>query len=60
MQKQFSAQWKWGTGLIHRWAQDTGIGAWVYRYSIKKKLGFSPGQYTTVFQVEGYAINMGN
>jgi hypothetical protein len=35
---------------------NNGTGAEVYGYGIRWKLSFSLGQYTTVFQVEVYAI----
>jgi ribonuclease HI len=34
--------------------KNTGVG--VYDYGTRQKLGFSHGQYTTVFQAEVYAI----
>jgi ribonuclease HI len=37
---------------------NKGTGAGVYCYSTGRKLSFSPGQHTTVFQVEVYAIEV--
>jgi hypothetical protein len=41
-----------GTNLVYRWFQDKrkGTGAGMYFHLTKKKLSFSLGQYTTVFQ----------
>jgi hypothetical protein len=56
MDKGVSTQQKGGTNLVYRWFQNKGTRPGVYCHGTRRKLSFSLGQYTTVFQMEIYAI----
>jgi hypothetical protein len=48
---------KRGTNLVHRWLQNKkGTGAGLCCHGTRRKLSFSLGQHTTVFQTEVYTI----
>jgi hypothetical protein len=55
--RDISARQKGGTDLVYIWFQDKKkTGARVYCHGTRRKLSFTLGQYTTVFQAEVYAI----
>jgi hypothetical protein len=57
MEEGVSTRYKMVTNLVYRWFQDKkGTGAGLYCHRTRRKLSFSLGQYTTVFQAEVTAI----
>jgi hypothetical protein len=57
MKEGGSTRYKGGANLVYRWFQDKeDSGAEVYCHGTRRKVSFSLGQYTTVFQADVYTI----